>query len=76
MTAGPEATVLEAARASGLLGAGRPVVVLLSGGRDSTCLLDVGVRLAGPEAISALTTSAVSRRRPSWTVRARRSRSP
>ncbi len=54
MTDEPEATVLEAARATGLLAAGRPVVVLLSGGRDSTCLLDVAVRLAGPEAVSAL----------------------
>lgn len=31
--------------ATGLLVAGRPVVVLLSGGRDSTCLLDVAVQL-------------------------------
>lgn len=46
--------VLAAARASGLLEAGRPVVVLLSGGRDSTCLLDVAVRLAGRDATSAL----------------------
>ena len=27
--------------------AGRPVVVLLSGGRDSTCLLDLAVAIAG-----------------------------
>ncbi|HET8952912.1 MAG TPA: tRNA lysidine(34) synthetase TilS [Solirubrobacteraceae bacterium] len=32
-------------RAGGLLRAGEPVVVLLSGGRDSVCLLDVAVRL-------------------------------
>ncbi len=38
--------VLEAARATGLLQG--PVVVLLSGGRDSVCLLDVAVSLAGP----------------------------
>jgi tRNA(Ile)-lysidine synthase len=31
--------------ATGLLVADRPVVVLLSGGRDSTCLLDVAVQL-------------------------------
>jgi tRNA(Ile)-lysidine synthase len=36
---------LEAARESGLLVAGRPVLVLLSGGGDSVCLLDVGLRL-------------------------------
>ncbi|MDQ6836676.1 MAG: tRNA lysidine(34) synthetase TilS, partial [Actinomycetota bacterium] len=38
----------------GLLGAGRPVVVMLSGGRDSTCLLDVAVRIAGASAVSAV----------------------
>jgi tRNA(Ile)-lysidine synthase len=36
---------LEAVRESGLLPAGRPVLVLLSGGGDSVCLLDVAVRL-------------------------------
>lgn len=46
--------LLEAVRDTGLLEAGRPVVVLLSGGRDSVCLLDVAVRLAGAEAVSAL----------------------
>jgi tRNA(Ile)-lysidine synthase len=35
-------------------GAGRGFIVLLSGGRDSTCLLDVAVRLAGPAAVTAL----------------------
>ncbi len=39
--------MLEQVRAGGLLPAGGPVVVLLSGGRDSVCLLDVAVRLAG-----------------------------
>jgi len=44
---------LEAAvRAEGLLEPGRPVVVLLSGGADSTCLLDLAVRISG--AASAL----------------------
>jgi tRNA(Ile)-lysidine synthase len=36
---------LEAARDGGLLPAGRPVLVLLSGGGDSVCLLDVALRL-------------------------------
>ena len=45
---------LAAARASGLLAAGAPVVVLLSGGRDSVCLLDVTVELAGAPAVVAL----------------------
>ena len=41
-------------RATGLLDVGAPVVVLLSGGRDSVCLLDIAVLLAGREAVSAL----------------------
>ena len=45
---------VEAVREEGLLAAGRPVVVLLSGGRDSTCLLDLAVRIAGAGAVSAL----------------------
>jgi len=36
---------LEAARASGLVPVGEPLLVLLSGGADSVCLLDVSVRL-------------------------------
>ena len=36
---------LRAARASGLVGEGEPLLVLLSGGGDSVCLLDVAVRL-------------------------------
>lgn len=46
--------VLAAARAGGLLPPERPVVVLLSGGRDSVCLLDVAVRLAGADAVAAM----------------------
>ncbi|HWC25909.1 MAG TPA: tRNA lysidine(34) synthetase TilS [Solirubrobacteraceae bacterium] len=46
--------LLERVRATGLLAAAQPVVVLLSGGRDSVCLLDVAVRLAGREAVAAL----------------------
>jgi tRNA(Ile)-lysidine synthase len=45
---------LERVRATGLLEPGEPVVVLLSGGRDSVCLLDVAVELAGREVVSAL----------------------
>jgi tRNA(Ile)-lysidine synthase len=41
-------------RKGGLLATGRPVVVLYSGGRDSTCLLDVAARIAGPAAVTAL----------------------
>jgi tRNA(Ile)-lysidine synthase len=41
-------------REGGLLVAGHPAVVLYSGGRDSTCLLDVAVRIAGPDAVTAL----------------------
>ncbi len=37
-----------------LLKPGRDVLVLLSGGRDSTCLLDLAVRIAGPGAVTAL----------------------
>ena len=43
---------LEAARASGLVRPGEPVLVLLSGGGDSVCLLDVALRLeARPSAL-------------------------
>jgi tRNA(Ile)-lysidine synthase len=47
-------TRLDEVRATGLLVEGRRVIVLLSGGRDSTCLLDLAVRIAGRAAVSAL----------------------
>src|SRR3954452_8375458 len=46
--------VQERVRATGLLAPGSPVTVLLSGGRDSVCLLDVALHLAGRDAVSAL----------------------
>jgi tRNA(Ile)-lysidine synthase len=49
-----EADLLERARATNLLTPGVPVLVLLSGGRDSVCLLDVVVRIAGRDATGAL----------------------
>jgi tRNA(Ile)-lysidine synthase len=41
-------------REDALLAPGRDVVVLLSGGRDSTCLLDLAARIAGADAVTAL----------------------
>lgn len=50
------ADVGELVRAGGLLPdpAGRPCVAMLSGGRDSVCLLDVAVTLCGPGQVRAL----------------------
>jgi tRNA(Ile)-lysidine synthase len=44
----------DAVRAGGLLGEQRPVVVMLSGGRDSVCLLDVAVALCPAGSVRAL----------------------
>ena len=44
----------EQVRAGGLLSAGTPLVAMLSGGRDSVCLLDVSVRILGPDEVTAL----------------------
>jgi tRNA(Ile)-lysidine synthase len=40
--------------ATGLLSPPAPLVVMLSGGRDSVCLLDLAVRARGPAAVTAL----------------------
>jgi tRNA(Ile)-lysidine synthase len=41
-------------RAGGLLPQGGPVVAMLSGGRDSVCLLDVAASVCGAESVKAL----------------------
>jgi tRNA(Ile)-lysidine synthase len=46
--------MVEAVRAGGLVDPGASVMAMLSGGRDSVCLLDLLVRLLGPEAVTAL----------------------
>lgn len=49
----PAERLLAEVRAAGLLGSA-PVLVMISGGRDSTCLLDLAVRIAGPAEVRAL----------------------
>ena len=46
--------MVEMVREAGLLRAGQFVLVLLSGGRDSTALLDIAGRIAGAENVAAL----------------------
>ena len=46
--------MLEAVRDGGLLPPGSRLVAMLSGGRDSVCLLDLATRLLGAEAVTAL----------------------
>jgi tRNA(Ile)-lysidine synthase len=48
------ARVRDAVRAGGLLDSRAPLVTMLSGGRDSVCLLDVAVALREPREVSAL----------------------
>jgi tRNA(Ile)-lysidine synthase len=43
--------MLDAVREGGLLAVDRPLVAMLSGGRDSVCLLDLAVRLLGPTTV-------------------------
>jgi tRNA(Ile)-lysidine synthase len=46
--------LLARVEAGGLLAGPGPLLVLLSGGRDSVCALDLAVRARGPEAVRAL----------------------
>jgi tRNA(Ile)-lysidine synthase len=46
--------IRDAVRAGSLLGAAPPLVAMLSGGRDSVCLLDVATELRDARAIAAL----------------------
>lgn len=46
--------MLEAVRATGLLASAGPTVAMLSGGRDSVCLLDLLVRAEGSAVVTAL----------------------
>jgi tRNA(Ile)-lysidine synthase len=46
--------MLEAVREGGMLPAGTPLVAMLSGGRDSVCLLDLTARLLGAGEVTAL----------------------
>ncbi len=46
--------MLERVLAEGLIEPGAPVVAMVSGGRDSVCLLDLAVRAAGTGAVTAL----------------------
>jgi tRNA(Ile)-lysidine synthase len=48
------AEMRETVRAGGLFARDRPLLVMLSGGRDSMCLLDVAVSLLGASAVCAL----------------------
>ncbi|MFT3865886.1 MAG: tRNA lysidine(34) synthetase TilS [Solirubrobacterales bacterium] len=52
MAAGEE--LLARVEAGGLIAAPRPLVVLLSGGRDSVCMLDLAVRARGAAAVTAI----------------------
>jgi tRNA(Ile)-lysidine synthase len=46
--------MVEAVRKGGLLPPGKPLVAMLSGGRDSVCLVDLSVWLLGTDLVTAL----------------------
>ncbi len=46
--------MLEEVRRGGMFPPGTQLVAMLSGGRDSVCLVDLAVRLLGPDAVNAL----------------------
>jgi tRNA(Ile)-lysidine synthase len=48
------AGLLERVESGGLIAGPAPLVAMLSGGRDSVCMLDLAVRARGAEAVSAL----------------------
>jgi tRNA(Ile)-lysidine synthase len=48
------AELLERVEAGGLIAGPAPLVALLSGGRDSVCMLDLAVRARGADAVTAL----------------------
>jgi tRNA(Ile)-lysidine synthase len=48
------ADLLARVEAGGLIAPPTPLIVLLSGGRDSVCMLDLAVRLRGPAAVAAI----------------------
>jgi tRNA(Ile)-lysidine synthase len=50
----PAPDLLARVEAGGLIDAAPALVVLLSGGRDSVCMLDLAVRALGPDAVTAL----------------------
>jgi tRNA(Ile)-lysidine synthase len=50
----PSKDMIETVREGGMLPAGRPLVVMLSGGRDSVCLADLSVQLLGADQVTAL----------------------
>jgi tRNA(Ile)-lysidine synthase len=52
--AAPAPDLLSRVAAGGLIDPPRSVVAMLSGGRDSVCMLDLAVRARGPQAVTAL----------------------